>query len=56
MPESHPAPARFPVTVDVVALTVPDDVLNVLLITRLIEPFRGRLALPAVSCWRARTW
>jgi 8-oxo-dGTP diphosphatase len=46
MPASHPAPARFPVTVDVVALTVRDDVLNVLLITRLIEPFRGRLALP----------
>jgi 8-oxo-dGTP diphosphatase len=46
MPESHPAPARFPVTVDVVALTVFDDVLNVLLVTRLIEPFRGRLALP----------
>ena len=46
MPESHPAPARFPVTVDVVALTVTDDVLKVLLITRLIEPFRGRLALP----------
>ncbi|MDR7081047.1 8-oxo-dGTP diphosphatase [Arthrobacter ginsengisoli] len=46
MPESHPAPARFPVSVDVVALTVFDDVLNVLLVTRLIEPFRGRLALP----------
>ena len=46
MPESHPAPARFPVTVDVVALTVLDNVLNVLLVTRLIEPFRGRLALP----------
>jgi 8-oxo-dGTP diphosphatase len=46
MPESHPAPACFPVTVDVVALTVFDDVLNVLLVTRLIEPFRGRLALP----------
>lgn len=46
MPESHPAPACFPVTVDVVALTVVDDVLNVLLVTRLIEPFRGRLALP----------
>lgn len=46
MPESYPAPARFPVTVDVVALTVAEDVLNVLLITRLIEPFRGRLALP----------
>ncbi|MHA7278144.1 NUDIX hydrolase [Arthrobacter sp. MDT2-2] len=46
MPESHMAPARFPVTVDVVALTVADDALNVLLITRLLEPFRGRLALP----------
>lgn len=46
MPESHPAPACFPVTVDVVALTVVQDVLHVLLVTRLIEPFRGRLALP----------
>ncbi|MCR1161699.1 NUDIX domain-containing protein [Paenarthrobacter sp. UW852] len=46
MPESHPAPQRFPVTVDVVALTVRDGVLNALLITRLIEPFRGKLALP----------
>ncbi|MEZ2392127.1 NUDIX domain-containing protein [bacterium RCC_150] len=46
MPKSYPAPARFPVTVDVVALTVSGDVLNVLLITRLIEPFRGELALP----------
>lgn len=46
MPDSHPAPACFPVTVDVVALTVLDDVLNVLLVTRLIEPFRGVLALP----------
>lgn len=46
MPVTHPAPARFPVAVDVVALTVLDDVLNVLLVTRLIEPFRGRLALP----------
>lgn len=46
MPESHPSPACFPVTVDVVALTVLDEVLNVLLVTRLIEPFRGRLALP----------
>ncbi len=46
MPASHPAPARFPVTVDVVALTVRDGVLNALLITRLIEPFRGKLALP----------
>ena len=40
------SPARFPVAVDVVALTVRDDVLHVLLVTRLIEPFRGRLALP----------
>lgn len=46
MLESHPEPTRFPVTVDVVALTVRADALNVLLITRLIEPFRGRLALP----------
>jgi 8-oxo-dGTP diphosphatase len=46
MPVSHPAPERFPVTVDVVALTVRDGQLNVLLITRLIEPFRGKLALP----------
>lgn len=46
MPETHPAPARFPVTVDVVALTVRDGELNVLLITRLIDPFRGKLAFP----------
>ncbi|WP_284989502.1 NUDIX domain-containing protein [Arthrobacter sp. efr-133-TYG-120] len=46
MPKSYPAPARFPVTVDVVALTVSEDVLNVLLITRRITPFRGALALP----------
>ncbi|MDR6639058.1 NUDIX domain-containing protein [Paenarthrobacter nitroguajacolicus] len=46
MPESHPAPQRFPVTVDVVALTVRNGELNVLLITRLIEPYRGKLALP----------
>jgi 8-oxo-dGTP diphosphatase len=46
MPESHPEPTRFPVTVDVVALTVRADALNVLLVTRRIEPFRGRLALP----------
>lgn len=46
MPESLPAPACFPVTVDVVALTVVDDVLNVLLVTRLLEPYRGSLALP----------
>lgn len=46
MPEMPAAPALFPVTVDVVALTVRNDVLNVLLITRLIDPFRGMLALP----------
>jgi len=34
------------VTVDVVALTVRDGELNVLLITRLIEPFKGKPALP----------
>ena len=46
MPETHAAPERFPVTVDVVALTVRDGELHVLLITRLLEPFRGKLALP----------
>src|SRR4051812_44258296 len=46
MPASHSAPERFPVTVDVVALTVRNSQLNVLLITRLIEPFKGKLALP----------
>ncbi|PRB41609.1 NUDIX hydrolase [Arthrobacter sp. MYb23] len=46
MPASHPAPERFPVTVDVVALTVREAQLNVLLITRLIEPFKGKPALP----------
>lgn len=46
MTDSPQAPTRFPVTVDIVALTVRDNALNVLLITRLIEPFRGRLALP----------
>jgi 8-oxo-dGTP diphosphatase len=46
MAESPLAPTRFPVAVDIVALTVRDDALNVLLITRRIEPFRGRLALP----------
>ncbi|MFL4474234.1 NUDIX hydrolase [Paeniglutamicibacter sp. MACA_103] len=46
MAKSLPAPTRFPVTVDIVALTVRDDALNVLLITRRIEPFRGKLALP----------
>ncbi|WP_026546972.1 NUDIX hydrolase [Paenarthrobacter nicotinovorans] len=46
MPASHSAPERFPVTVDVVALTVRNSQLNVVLITRLIEPFKGKLALP----------
>ncbi len=46
MAEFPQAPTRFPVTVDIVALTVRDDALNVLLITRRIEPFRGGLALP----------
>ena len=36
----------FPVTVDIVALTVRDGVLHVLLVRRLLEPFRDRLALP----------
>lgn len=34
------------VTVDVVVLTIRDDQLQVLLVERGIEPFRGRLALP----------
>jgi 8-oxo-dGTP diphosphatase len=34
------------VTVDVVVLTIRDDELQVLLVERGIEPFRGRLALP----------
>jgi len=42
-PEDHPA---FAVTVDLVALTVRDDDLHVLLVTRGEEPYRGRLALP----------
>ncbi|MHA7303695.1 NUDIX hydrolase [Arthrobacter sp. TMN-49] len=46
MPDSYPAPARFPVTVDVVALTILAGALHVLLITRLVEPFQGQLALP----------
>lgn len=41
--EGHPA---FAVTVDLVALTVRDDALHVLLVTRGEDPFRGRLALP----------
>jgi 8-oxo-dGTP diphosphatase len=46
MPATHQEPARFPVTVDVVALTVRDGELSVLLINRLLEPFRGKPALP----------
>ena len=42
-PEDHPS---FAVTVDLVALTVRDDDLHVLLVTRGEEPYRGRLALP----------
>ncbi len=42
-PGDHPP---FAVTVDLVALTVRDDVLQVLLVTRGQEPFRGRFALP----------
>ncbi|WFR83708.1 NUDIX domain-containing protein [Arthrobacter sp. Y-9] len=38
----------FPVTVDIVALTVRDAALHVLLVRRLLEPFKGRLALPGV--------
>ncbi|MBP2411877.1 8-oxo-dGTP diphosphatase [Arthrobacter stackebrandtii] len=45
-PHAHLHPARFPVTVDVVALTVGGGELRVLLINRLIEPFKGGLALP----------
>ncbi|PJI93611.1 NUDIX hydrolase [Luteimicrobium subarcticum] len=41
-----PSAATLPVTVDVVALTVRDASLQVLLVTRLLEPFRGALALP----------
>ena len=37
---------RIPVTVDIVALTVADGRLNVLLVDRGIEPFQGRPALP----------
>jgi 8-oxo-dGTP diphosphatase len=36
----------FPVTVDVVALTVRAGALHVLVVDRLLEPFRGRAALP----------
>ncbi|MDF9877905.1 NUDIX hydrolase [Cellulosimicrobium cellulans] len=45
-PDVPPTAALLPVTVDVVALTVRDDALHVLLVERGIEPFRGALALP----------
>ncbi|WP_435737433.1 NUDIX domain-containing protein [Cellulosimicrobium sp. PMB13] len=41
-----PTAALLPVTVDVVALTVRDGALHVLLVERGVEPFRGALALP----------
>ncbi|MGF0114987.1 NUDIX hydrolase [Promicromonospora sp. Marseille-Q5078] len=41
-----PDAALLPVTVDVVALTVRDDALQVLLVERGVEPFRGVPALP----------
>jgi 8-oxo-dGTP diphosphatase len=42
-PDDHPA---FAVTVDLVALTVRNDELQILLVTRGEEPYRGRMALP----------
>ncbi|MFJ4230549.1 NUDIX hydrolase [Cellulosimicrobium cellulans] len=45
-PDVPPTAALLPVTVDVVALTVRDDALHVLLVERGIEPFHGALALP----------
>jgi 8-oxo-dGTP diphosphatase len=41
-----PTAAALPVTVDVVALTVRDGALHVLLVERAVDPFRGSLALP----------
>jgi 8-oxo-dGTP diphosphatase len=41
-----PDAASLPVTVDVVALTVRDGALHVLLVERGVEPYRGALALP----------
>ncbi|PFG44815.1 8-oxo-dGTP diphosphatase [Isoptericola jiangsuensis] len=41
-----PTAAALPVTVDVVALTVRDGALHVLLVERAVEPHRGALALP----------
>ncbi len=45
-PDVPPGAALLPVTVDVVALTVRDDALHVLLVERGVEPYRGALALP----------
>jgi len=39
-------PARVQVTVDVVIFTIRDGALNLLLVRRGIEPFRGRWAMP----------
>ncbi|MFE6968364.1 NUDIX domain-containing protein [Isoptericola sp. NPDC057653] len=41
-----PGAALLPVTVDVVALTVRDHALQVLLVERGVDPYRGALALP----------
>ena len=41
-----PTAARLPIAVDVVALTVADGALRVLLVDRLLEPYAGRPALP----------
>jgi len=46
LPDALSAFQPFPVTVDIVALTVREGALNVLLIRRLLEPFKDRLALP----------
>lgn len=47
VPSAVPASAgAFPVTVDVVALTVRDGALQALVVDRLLEPYRGRAALP----------
>lgn len=40
------APLTFPITVDIVALTVIDHALHCLVVRRGIDPYRGRLALP----------
>ena len=39
-------PLAFPIAVDVVALTVIDRALHCLVVTRGIDPYRGRPALP----------